>query len=138
MSVKLKVGQSATVPPSQSVGYIHHTFNYNDASQDATFPAKVYLGVLPANCLPMETYVRVNTAFSGGDLMVGTSNAGSSGAVVSTQDLISGTTGTYVIDRYMGTYSTADVPLYCQTASSGATAGQADIWQTFLHREPST
>ena len=138
MSVKLKTGRSARVNYNQSINYLHRTFNWNDIDQTATQPAVFSLGVLPANCMPMETWVRVNTAFSSGDIMVGTSVAGSSGAVVSTSDLASGTTGTYVVDRYMGTYSTSDVPLYIQTATSGAGAGQCDVWQFFAPMQPST
>jgi hypothetical protein len=125
-------------PAHQTVQYLYRRFNFNDIDQSATQPAKFCFGVLPAHCIPLETYVRVNIAFASGDLMCGTSVAASSGAVVSTGDILSGTTGTYVVDRYMGTYSTVDVPLYCQTATSGATAGQADVWQAFLLAYPAT
>jgi hypothetical protein len=123
--------RSARVYHTQQVGFLHRTFNWNDIDQTATQPGVAYVGVLPANCLPMETYVRINTTFDK-DVIVGTSAAGSSGAVVSTNDVVSGTAGVYVADRYMGTYTTTDVPLYVQTATSGATVGQCDIWQAYL------
>lgn len=138
MAITVLRKQDARVYHTQQVQYLYRNFKFNDISQDATQPAKAYVGVLPANALPLETYVRVNTAFSGGDLMVGTSVAASSGAVVSTQDIVSGTTGVYVVDRFMGTYSTADRALYAQTATSGATAGEADIWVAYLPVLPTT
>ena len=138
MAVSVARKRAARIYHTQQVHYLHRTFNWNDIDQSATQPGVFYLGVLPANALPMECYVRVNTAFSGGDIMIGTSVAGSSGAVVSTQDVISGTSGVYVVDRYMGTYTTSDVPLYVQTATSGATAGQADIWMAYLPVLPTT
>lgn len=140
MAVKLKTGRSAHVAYMPTVQWLYRQANWNDTSPVVTGQGNVsqYVGVLPANCLPLETYVRVNTAFAGSDLMIGTSAAGSSGAVVSTQDIVSGTTGTYKVDRYMGSYSTSDVPIYFQMATSGATAGQADIWQAFLPVYPAT
>jgi hypothetical protein len=140
MAVKLKTGRSARVYHTQQVHYLHKTFYTTELpTSTETHPAKISVGVLPANCLPLETYVRVNVAFSSGDILVGTSAAGSSGAVVSTMDLASGTTGVYVVDRYMGTYTTADVPLYVQTATTGqSTAGVADIWVAYLPVLPTT
>jgi hypothetical protein len=118
-------------PSSQQVHYLHRNFNWNDHEASLASPGLVYLGVLPANCMPLETYIRVNSSF-GVDVIVGTSAAGSSAAVCSTNDLVSGATGLTVIDRFMGTYSTLDTSLYVQTATTGATRGNADIWQAYL------
>jgi hypothetical protein len=59
-------------------------------------------------------------------------------AVVSTDDVAAGTTGTYVVDRYLGTYSTVDVPLFIQTKASGETIGQCDVWQMYIPAYPVT
>jgi hypothetical protein len=77
--------------------------------------------------------VRIITAFTSGDLVLGTSDSGSSAGVVSTSDVVSATSGvTTVVDRYMGTYSTVDKPIYFYTATTGGGAGVADVWQAFL------
>ncbi len=138
MAVKLKTGRSARLYHTQQVHYLHRTFNFNDIDQSVTQPAKFYLGVLPANCFPMETYVRINSSFTGANLIVGTSVSNSSAAVVSTADVTAGSTGAYIVDRYVGTYSTSDVPLYIQTKTSGETVGQADVWQAYLPVHPAT
>lgn len=139
MSVSVIRTRSARVHHgNQQVHYLHRRFNYNDISQDATQPAKFHLGVLPAHSFPLETYVRINSTFTGANLIVGTSVAASSAAVVSTADVTAGSTGSYVVDRYFGTYSTSDVPLYIQTRASGETVGQADVWQAYLPAYPVT
>lgn len=137
MAVTLKTGQSARLYHTQQVHYLYSRFNFNSIDQTAAQPAKYYLGVLPAHALPLETYVRINSTFTGNNLIVGTSVAGSSASVVSTADS-SATTGLYVVDRYYGTYTTTDVPLYIQTKASGETIGQADVWQAFLPAHPAT
>jgi hypothetical protein len=118
----------------QSVQYFYKRVTYSDVDQTNSSRASVAvpIGGLPANCAPLETHVRVVTAFSSGDIVIGTSDSGSSAAVVSTQDLVSGTTGYYVIDRYMGTYSTVEKPFYFTTATTGTGAGVADVWQFFV------
>ena len=123
---------------AQQTHYLYRRFNGFDIDTTATAPATFYLGVLPANCMPLECIVRVNTAFTSGEVIVGTSAAGSSAVVVSTLDTACATTATYVVDRYMGTLSTVDVPLYIQTKSSGQTNGQVDIWLSYLPAFPST
>jgi hypothetical protein len=132
MAVKLKTDQSARLYHTQQVHYLTARFNGFDIPRNATAPATVRLGTLPANAMPLETYVRINTAFTSGEVIVGTSAAGSSALVVSTLDVINGTTGTYVVDRYMGTYSTVDVQLYIQTKATGQSNGQADVWLAYL------
>ncbi len=141
MSVAMKLGQSARLQHgNQQVHYLYRRFNGFDIDTTATQPGKFYLGVLPANCLPLETYVRVTAAFTSGEVIVGTSAAGSSAVAVSTLDVNCATTvnGVYVIDRYYGTFSTSDVPLYIQTKSSGQSNGQVDVWQAYLPAYPAT
>jgi len=138
MAISVTRTRSARFYHTQQVHFLYRRFNFNDVDQSATQPAKFYLGVLPAHCMPLETYVRVNAAFTGANLISGTSVAGSSATVVSTNDVTAATTGTYVVDRYMGTYSTVDVPVYIQTKASGETVGQADIWQAYIPAYPAT
>ena len=134
MAVKLKTGASARVPVGspQAPSYLQKYFKFNmiDQSTPSTGVAGGLMGVLPAYSLPLQAYVRVNTAFANGKLKIGTTADLST--LCSTADINSGTTGTYVIDRYMGTFSTTDVVFYCATDTSGATAGDADIWLTYL------
>lgn len=144
MAVKLKTGVSARQPIGHNAPYyLFKNFKsemidqITAASTGSTSPsAGGILGVLPAYALPLECYVNVVTAFSSGDLKIGTT--ADLGAVVSTQDIASGTTGTYVVDRYMGTVSTVDVTLYCVTATTGAAGGQANIWLTYLPNQVPT
>ena len=138
MAITLKTGQSARLYHTQQVHYLYRRFNFNDIDQSATAPGKFYLGVLPAHALPLLTFVRVNAAFTGANLIVGTSVGGSSAAVVSTNDVAAGSTGVTEVNSYYGTYSTLDVPLYIQTKSSGETVGQADVWQSYLPAYPAT
>src|SRR4029078_3476938 len=139
MSIQMKTGQSARLNiQSQQIHYLYKRFNGFDIDPSVTGPAKWCLGVLPAHCMPMETYVRVNAAFTSGEVIVGTCVAGSSPVVVSTLDVASGSTAVYVVDRYYGTYSTSDVPLYIQTKSSGQSNGQVDVWQAYLPAYPAT
>lgn len=139
MAVAMKTGRSATLYHSPQVHYLHRRFNYNDRDPLASQQGKIYVGVYPDKCLPLKAYVRVNTAFAGvTDVVVGTSVAGSSAAVVSTADILGGTTGLYEVDRYMGTTVSSDTAIYVQMKTTGATAGQADIWLTFLPALPST
>jgi hypothetical protein len=51
--------------------------------------------------------------------------------VVTTGDVAAGDAETYVVDRYYGTRSTVDVPLYVQL-STGSTVGEAEIWLSYL------
>jgi hypothetical protein len=136
MAVALKTGRSAHIYHTQQVHYIYKRFNGFDV--DASSTGKRVVGVLPAHCMPLETYVRVNTAFSSGEIIVGTSVAASSAALATTADVTSATTGVYVVDRYFGTYSTVDLPIYVQTKSSGQSNGQVDVWQAYLVAYPAT
>jgi hypothetical protein len=118
----------------QTVQYVYARVNFNDVSltNSSRFSVASVIGALPAFAVPLETHVRVLTAFTSGDIVIGTSDSGSSAGVVSTQDVASGTTGHYVVDRYYGTYSTVDKPLYFYTATTGGSAGKADVWQFFV------
>ena len=132
MAISVTRTRSARLYHTQQVHYLNRRFNFNDIDQAVVNPGKFHLGVLPANSFPLETYVRINSSFTGANVIVGTSSAGSSAAVVSTADVTAGTTGSYVVDRYYGTYSTVDVPLFIQNKTSGETVGQADVWQAYL------
>ena len=131
MSITVLRKKSATSYHTQQVQYTYARFNWNDADPLVVANGKFCIGTLPADCLPLETYVRINTTFDK-DLILGTSTAGSSAAVATTYDVAFGTTGTYVVDTFMGVRTTVDLPLYAQLNTSGATIGQADIWQAFL------
>ena len=137
MAVAMKAGQSARLYHTQQVHYLYKRWTGSDVDPSST--GKTLVGVLPAACLPLETYVRVNVAFTTGEILVGTSVASSSAAFVTTQDMVSATTGVYVVDRFYGTLTTVDLPVYVQTKSSGQTAaGQVDIWQAYLPASPNT
>lgn len=138
MALKAKTGQSARVYHTHQVHYLYKRFNGFDIDITATQPGIFALGTLPAHSMPLECVVRVNAAFTSGEILVGTSAAGSSAVVVSTADVANATTGVYISDRYMGTYSTVDVPLFIQTKSSGQSNGQADIWLSYLVAQPAT
>lgn len=138
MAVKLKTGVSAR----QAIGhqapyYLNKYYKFNMTDQvtaqttGTTSPTVAGLmGVLPAYAVPLQLYVHVFTAFSGGNLKIGTTADLST--LASTSDVVSGTTGLYVVDRYMGTISTADQTFYCVTDTTGATAGEANIWLHYL------
>jgi hypothetical protein len=137
MAIVMKTGRSARLYHSQQVHYLYARFTGSDVNPTST--GKVVVGVLPAACLPLETYVRVNVGFSTGEILVGTSVAASSAALVSTDDVVSATTGLYVSDRFMGQLTTVDLPVYVQTKSSGQTAaGQVDVWVNYLPAAPNT
>src|SRR6185369_4841930 len=114
MALKAKTGQSARFYHTHQVHYLYKRFNGFDIDITATQPGIFALVTLPAHSMPLECVVRVNAAFTSGEILVGTSAAGSSAVVVSTADVANATTGVYISDRYMGTYSTVDVPLFIQ------------------------
>src|SRR5512139_1375093 len=135
MAVKPKTGKSARITGYHNVHYLHRRWAFNSVDPGAA-PVQGhpnnYLGVLPADSVSLETYCFVRTAMAGADFIIGTSAAGSSAAVVSTQDVVGGTTGLYKVDRYMGTVSTVDTALYIQAATSGGTAGEVDVFHLYL------
>lgn len=144
MSVKLKTGVSARLPlgtVAPAYLYKHWTPNLLDQTTPATTgstspSAGCIVGVLPANSMPLECIVRITSGLTTGKIKIGTTADLST--VASTGDVTSATTGTYVTDRYMGTYSTVDLTFYAVTDSSGAGAGEADIWISYLPYIPST
>lgn len=138
MAISVARTRAARQYHTHQVHYLYRRFNYNNVDQSTTNPGVFALGTLPAHAYPLETYVRVNAAFTGANLIVGTSAAGSSAIVVSTDDVTAGTTGSYVVDRVMGRYSTLDTQLYIQTKASGETVGQADVWLAYLPAFPAT
>lgn len=139
MAVKMKTGQSGTLYHTPQTHYLYRRFNGFDIDTSVTGPGKFRLGTLPAHALPLKAYVRINTAFTSGEVIVGTSVGGSSAAVVSTVDVPNAaSTGLYITDRYTGTYSTLETPLYIQTKSTGQSNGQADVWLEYLVALPAT
>lgn len=137
MAVKVKGSQvgSARVYHTQQVHYLHKTFRFNDSDPAVLAPGTHLVGVLPAQSLPLETYIRINTTFDK-DLCAGTSAAGSSATMLTTIDVDQTSTGLYVVDRLMGTYSSVDVAYYVQCKTSGQTCGNLDIWQAYLVASP--
>lgn len=141
VKVKHRLGdQSARINSSQTVQYLHATFSPSDIPQTGVTTAaqtcKFKLGVLPAYAMPLETYVRVNVAATANVLVVGSSSGSKINDVVSTSDVLGATTGTYVVDKWMGTLSTVDQALYVATITTGCTGpnngGQFDIWQAYI------
>jgi hypothetical protein len=132
MAISVSRTRSARRYHTQQTHYLDKRFNFSDHDQAASGAGKICIGVLPAHSFPLECYVRINSSFTGANLIIGTSAAGSSAAVVSTADVAAGSTGSTIVDRYMGTYSTVDVPLYVQTKATGETIGQADVWLAYL------
>lgn len=129
MAISVKRTQSARVLEMQQVTYLYTEIKGPNRLLDAA--EQVYVGVLPANCCPMDIVVRVNTTMDKAIIM-GTSVAGSSNAFMQSLDTTMGTTGTYVVNRSYGYYSTVDVPVYIQTATTGATTGDVQVWWPFL------
>lgn len=145
MALKLKTGQSARQPVGhQAPYYLSKNFKFNMIDQvtaqttGSTSPSVGGLmGVLPAYAVPLDLYVQVITAFSSGKLKIGTTADLS--VLCSTNDVLSGTTGLYISDRYKGTVSTADTVFYCVTDTTGCGAGEANIWLTYLpNQNPTT
>lgn len=133
MAISTTRTRSAHRYHTQQIHYLHRNVTFQTPQIDTA--AKVYVGVLPANSLPLMAYVRVNTGFDK-DIIIGTS--GSASAVASSFDVVTNTTGLFEVDRYFGTYSTVDVPLYVQTATTGASSGDVDIWVSYIPAGPST
>lgn len=112
----------------QQNSFLYSRFNFNDVDVTTTTP-KVYLGVLPANCMPKECIIRINTSFDK-DFTIGTTVSASQ--VATSFDFVRGTTGTYEVDRAYGNLTTTDMPVFIQFQSTGATIGQADIWLQYV------
>lgn len=119
-----------------SVLYRRIDWNSRGIYLASTASGAFQVGSLPPGALPVETIVRINTAFNSGNLTISTT--GSSGAFVSAADLAEGSTGNTIVDRCVAqvAYSTAEIPIYA-AASSAATAGQADVWIRYYEPEGS-
>lgn len=129
MSVTVLRKKTATVIDSPAVPMLSVHLKLPDPTLDSA--AKHYVGVLPANCYPQDITVRINTTFAGGVIM-GTSVAGSSNAFLQSLDVTTTTTGSSVVSRGMGYYSTVDLPVYVQTVTTALAAGDFDVWWPFL------
>ena len=129
MSVSVLRKESAYDYYSQTRQHLHKRVTYATPRIQSTAGAFVYVGVLPANALKLDTTVRVNTTFDG-LLIVGTS--GDADGFATTADITAGTAGTYVTDRNdIADRTTVDLPVYAQL-TTGSTVGDADVWVEFL------
>lgn len=130
MAVKVLRTRSARHKQNdQSQHYLYRKVAYDTPGIQAATSGRVYVGVLPANCLKQETIVRVNTTFDG-FLTIGTS--ADPDRYATTADLPqTGAADTYIINRDYGTVSTVDLPVYA-VLTTGTTVGEADIWLTYL------
>ncbi len=129
MAISVLRTKSARTAYEQDAANVYMRVKFDTPQLDTA--AKLMVGVFPQNCMPLGVTVRVNTTFNK-DLIIGTSAAAS--AVASSLDIQSGVAGTYDVDRAYGTVVTtaADIPIYVQTATTGATVGEADIWLRYL------
>lgn len=129
MAITVLRTQSARVLEPQQVTYLYARIKGPNPRLDAA--GQVYVGVLPAECAPQDITVRVVSTMDK-SIIMGTSVAGSSALFLQNTDVTAGTTGTYVVNRGLGYYSSVDVPVYVQTATTGATTGDIQIWWPFL------
>ena len=134
MSTKVTRTKSATQYHNLGQHHVYKRVTFQDVNAQGT-TGKNYIGGIPAYAMPEEVIVRIRTTFDV-DLVVGTSS--DADAYATSNDIIAGTTGTYVTDRPYGSYSTVDVALFASMATTGSTVGSADVWVTFRQAEPST
>jgi hypothetical protein len=131
MAISVRRTRSATQNYMQHQSCLYRRVNWNDpgVTLAATAAGSLQIGTLPPGAMPLDTIVRINTAFTEG---VTIQTTASTGDVVARADLAFGSTGTTVDDRItiLG-YSTDERPIYFATATVG-TAGQADVWVRFL------
>lgn len=128
MAVRVRRSRSAREYHTQQTHYLYRKVAYDTPQIQAATSGIVYLGVLPANCLKMETIVRINTTFDG-LLVVGSS--ADNDRYVTTADVPADVADTYVVSRDYGTRSTVDLPVYV-ALTTGSTVGEAEIWLTYL------
>lgn len=128
MAVSVIRTRSARDYHTQQEHYLHQKIVFNTPGLGSTH---CYVGVLPANALPLETIIRVNVAFDpANNLVVGTTAASS--AYVATGDLAEASTGVTVVDRCISAaYSTVDLPIHVRM-STASTVGECDIWVRYL------
>ena len=99
MTVSVTRTKSARDYHTQKEGYLYKRVDWN--SSQITSATKFYVGVLPADCYPYETIVRVNSTFDN-PVIVGSSASSSTASFVAIGDVTWGTTGTYHVDRCAG------------------------------------
>lgn len=129
MSVSVLRTESARDYHTQQRHYLYKNVTYATPNIQTTAGALVYVGVLPANALKMDTIVRVNTTFDG-LLIVGSS--GDTNAFATTADVTAGAAGVYITDRNdLADRTTVDVPVFVQL-TTGSTVGDADVWLEYL------
>jgi hypothetical protein len=129
MAVSVIRTRSARDYHTQQEHFLHRNVKFDTSGITSTH---CYVGVLPAYALPLETIVRINTAFNQG-VIVGTT--ADTSAYVAALDLAEGTTGTTIVDRCASAaLSTVDLAVHVRT-STAATAGDADIWVRYLPRK---
>lgn len=131
MAITVTRTRSARVYHSQQDGFLYARIRFD--SYGITTTNKCYVGVLPADCLPTQTVVRINSTSAQG-MVIGTSIA--SNSFINADDLIEATTvaGANVVisDRCANqARSTVDLPVYA-LMSTGATAGEWDVWVNYL------
>lgn len=121
--------ESARDYHTQQRHYLYKNVTYATPNIQTTAGKIVYVGVLPANALKLDTVVRVNTTFDG-LLIVGSS--GNTDAFATTADVVAGTAGVYFTARNdLADRTTVDVPVFVQL-TTGSTVGDADIWLEYL------
>ena len=126
MAISVIRTRSARDYHTQQEHYLYRNVRFNTPGITSTH---CYVGVLPAGALPLETIVRVTSAFAQG-IIVGTT--ADTSAYVSALDLVEGTTGVTIIDRCASAaYSSVDLPVHVRM-STADTAGEADIWVRYL------
>jgi hypothetical protein len=126
MAVSVIRTRSARDYHTQQEHFLYRKIAWNTPGITSTH---CYVGVLPAHAQPLETIVRVTSAFAQG-VVVGTTANGS--AYVSAADLAEGSTGVTIVDRCVSAaYSSVDLPIHVRM-STADTAGEADIWVRYL------
>ena len=134
MAITVKRTRSARENYLQHESYIYRRVNWNDVgiNSASTVANAFQLGTLPPGALPLETIVRVTSAFDQGLTI---STTASSGNVVARTDLAFGSTGVTLVDRVSQlAYSTAERPIFIAQATAG-TGGQADVWLRFYQTQ---
>lgn len=131
MSISVVRTRSARVYHTQAPKYLYRRIRYD--SVGITTTNKCYVGVLPADCLPLDTIVRINSTGAEG-VVIGTSLA--SDSFIGADDLVEASTvagaNAVISDRCANTArSTVDLPVYALMSTAG-TSGEYDVWVRFL------
>jgi UDP-3-O-[3-hydroxymyristoyl] glucosamine N-acyltransferase len=131
MAISVTRTRSARDYHTQQTHFLYQRVRFD--SFGITTTNKCYVGVLPADCLPLETIVRVNSTGAQG-VVIGTSISSSS--FVGPDDLIEASTvvgaNVVITDRCANTArSTVDLPVYALMSTAG-TNGEWDVWVRYL------